>query len=206
VHLNARLIRSEHRDGYRTGHADDTAARAPCDTWRQQRHGVRGCAWLRGKRGARLGVRNRPQVELVTSRRAQSMRRRPSDAPRSHTPSRRATGPPASPAPTTDVALSPFPHSATPSFAPPPCAGPCPDPALVSLTSARPCAGAVRHTTERTPRRVCPYYYGRCARSLQRRPRSLSYLQPVRREDATCECLTSPSPTWLSLSVARWRP
>jgi hypothetical protein len=100
LRLNARLIRSEHRDGYRTGHADDTAARARRDTWHQRRHGVRGCA------RAPLGYRKtccsaRPQkpasVELVTWRRAPSMRRRPSDAPRSSTPSRRATRPPASP-------------------------------------------------------------------------------------------------------------
>jgi hypothetical protein len=112
---NARLIRSEHRDGYRTGPADDTAAPAPRDTWRQQRHGVRKCsrsAWLPETWCSARRQKPAP-VELVTWRRAPSMRRRPSDAPRTQTPSRRATRPSASPAPVTDVALWPSPQEAT---------------------------------------------------------------------------------------------
>jgi hypothetical protein len=94
LRLNARLIRSEHRDGYRTGHADNTAARAPRDTWRQRRHGVRGCARVPlgcGKTWCSARRQEPASVELGTWRRAPSMRRRPSDAPRSPTPSRSAT-------------------------------------------------------------------------------------------------------------------
>jgi hypothetical protein len=58
------------------------------------------------------------------------------------------------PAPVTDVALSPSPHSATPVVCAFPCAGPCRRSGLVSQMSSRPCARAVPRTSDRARART----------------------------------------------------
>ena len=113
MRLNARLIRSEHRDGYRTGHADYTARRAPRKTSaasRRQKMCSRS-AWLPENvvlgSASETGVsRTRHMAPSAIDAKAAERCAAIAD------PSRRATRPPASPAPVTDVALSPSPQNA----------------------------------------------------------------------------------------------